>query len=172
MAAAIGSKHTGHGKCRRQLLRCTWRSLWDATASGGMEQHGGAAAWYFRRDLGVLVEVLGLGASDSSIFFVAEEWYTANMSPVTASLASQLLKESRKGMGLGWMPGASGSPTALRRLSKPSGRHVRVDPRPLRLLETHCGDALAASDLLPRLDVSQVAYTACDFRASELPCGS
>jgi len=66
------------------------------------------------------------------------DWYTANMSPASAILAINLLRQ------LGIVQSSSTPPATT-----------------LRVLETHCGDARAASELLPLASVS--SYTACDF---------
>jgi len=67
------------------------------------------------------------------------EWYTAHMSPMTTLVAAQLLKE----------------------LDLRKGTSTKM-----RVLETHCGDAVAASELLPLDCIS--SYTACDFSSSML----
>merc|ERR1719362_216971 len=63
------------------------------------------------------------------------DWYVSTMSPATASLAYSLLGH-------------------LQLLSLPKGEPVRV-------LETHCGDALAAASVLPMASIA--SYTAVDF---------
>ncbi|CAE7193579.1 APX5 [Symbiodinium sp. KB8] len=74
---------------------------------------------------------------------VTQDWYTANMSPATAGLATSLFRR----LGL-----AQSAPADLS----------------LNVLETHCGDALAASELLPLPCVA--SYTACDFSEGMLSC--
>jgi len=71
------------------------------------------------------------------------EWYTANMSPYTAELATALLRR----LGL---------------------QQSAASDQQLRVLETHCGDALAASGILPLPCVA--SYTACDFSDGMLAC--
>jgi len=67
-----------------------------------------------------------------------KDWYASNMSPATASLACSLFRH----LGL-----VKPSPTC-------AGDFLKV-------LETHCGDAQAASELLPLPCVA--SFTACDF---------
>mmetsp|Transcript_119382 Transcript_119382/g.234566 ORF Transcript_119382/g.234566 Transcript_119382/m.234566 type:complete len:286 (+) Transcript_119382:83-940(+) len=69
-------------------------------------------------------------------------WYTSNISPATASLAFNLLSH------LGAFAAAGEG---------------------LKFLETHCGDAKAASTALPLPGVA--SYTACDFSAGMLAVG-
>lgn len=66
-----------------------------------------------------------------------KDWYTANMSPATASLALSLLGHLK-------VFGEPGSVTTG-----------------IKVLETHCGDAFAAASILPSPNIA--SYTACDF---------
>eukprot|EP00439_Symbiodinium_sp_Y106_P078216 s123_g17.t1 len=89
------------------------------------------------------VEVIASAAPSLSQQASREDWYTANMSPATAGLATSLFRR----IGLAQSASADLS---------------------LNILETHCGDALAASELLPLPCVA--SYTACDFSEGMLSC--
>eukprot|EP00931_Biecheleriopsis_adriatica_P120578 TRINITY_DN95703_c0_g1_i1.p1 TRINITY_DN95703_c0_g1~~TRINITY_DN95703_c0_g1_i1.p1 ORF type:complete len:306 (+),score=71.97 TRINITY_DN95703_c0_g1_i1:30-947(+) len=67
-----------------------------------------------------------------------KDWYTTHMSLATAGMGVDLLRH----LGL---------------LSHSSA----ASSKPVRVVETHCGDARAASELLPLDTVA--SYTACDF---------
>lgn len=74
------------------------------------------------------------GPPPSAAWDTMADWYTANMSPATTSLALTLF------------------------------RHLDVldtEARKLRVLETHCGDARAAAEVLPTANCAE--YAACDF---------
>mmetsp|Transcript_53730 Transcript_53730/g.136329 ORF Transcript_53730/g.136329 Transcript_53730/m.136329 type:complete len:286 (-) Transcript_53730:463-1320(-) len=84
------------------------------------------------------------GSMPSAAWDLTSAWYTSTMSPGTSTLAFSLL--SHLGI-LGTAAPTEGG---------------------LRFLETHCGDALAASMVLPAPGVA--SYTACDFSEQMLRC--